>query len=100
ALKAESAIFDGQTVSYTHEGDVLAVEAPTGAATGNVHTLVIRYSGAADRHGLRFSTDKGGRYIANFGMPYTAKQWWPDFDSPAFKARSADIRITLPSDMT
>ncbi|HET7174616.1 MAG TPA: M1 family aminopeptidase, partial [Gammaproteobacteria bacterium] len=100
ALKAETVVLDDQPASFTHEGDVLSVRWPAGAAAGASHVLSIRYSGLPDRQGLRFTSDPGGRYIVNFGMPYTAKHWWPDFDDPALKARSADIRISLPKDLT
>src|SRR5579859_3495650 len=98
-LKVETVVLDDQPISFSHETDVLAVQFPTANAK-TVHSLTINYSGADDRHGLRFSSDKGGFYVANFGMPYTAMHWWPCFDSPAFKAQSADIRITLPADMS
>lgn len=99
ALKAGSVVLDGQAASFSHEADVLIVQFP--AASANiVHHLTIAYSGADDHHGLRFSSDVDGRYVANFGMPYTARYWWPCLDTPAFKAQSADIRITLPVDMS
>ncbi|HEV2111577.1 MAG TPA: M1 family metallopeptidase [Gammaproteobacteria bacterium] len=99
ALKVETVVLDDQHTFFSHEADILAVQFPTGDAKA-VHSLTITYSGADDRHGLRFSSGKGGRYVANFGMPYTAMHWWPCFDSPTFKAQSADIRITLPADMS
>ena len=100
ALKAENVVLDDQPATFTHEGDVLSVQWPTGGAGKNSHVLLVRYSGLPDRQGLRFTSDPGGHYVVNFGMPYTAKHWWPDFDDPSLKARSADIRISLPKDLT
>src|SRR5262245_54909882 len=34
--------------------------------------------------------------IATYGMPYTARQWFPCKDTPADKAETADISITVP----
>lgn len=99
ALKVEAVSLDGQPASFTHESDVLAVQLPA-SGSKTAHALVVTYRGGDDRHGLHFTSDKTGRYVANFGMPYTAMHWWPGFDSPAVKAQSADIRITLPADMT
>ena len=102
ALKAESVSLDDKSASFNHVGDVLAVQWPAGRADPGSHVLLIRYRGAGSgsREGLQFVNDNSGHYVANFGMPYTAKNWWPDFDTPAVKARSADIRISLPMGMT
>jgi aminopeptidase N len=43
---------------------------------------------------------KGLPTIHTYGLPYTAKEWWPCKDLPCDKADSADIFITVPRPFT
>jgi len=91
ALTVRSLTLDGQPAAYTHDQDAVTVTAVPGA-----HRLTIRYDGQPAPRRLRFDTDAQGEYAASYGLPYSAMQWWPDFDDPSIKAQSADIGITVP----
>jgi aminopeptidase N len=43
---------------------------------------------------------KGALTLHTYGLPYTAKEWWPCNDLPSDKADSADILVTAPSPLT
>lgn len=90
---------DGRSVAFKHRGDVLDV-ASSDLAVGKPHTLIIAYSGQPTMRGLHFGTLNGKPVVASYGLPYSAQQWWPDFDDPALKADSAEIDVTVPAGLT
>src|SRR5882724_3055486 len=97
-LTARSVALDGQSVDFNHTADVLTV--PMEHTGNGSHTLVVRYDGKPEPRRLRFDQNKGAAYVASYGMPYSARQWWPSFDDPAVKAESADIHVTVAGDLT
>lgn len=98
-LAPSKVTLDGQRAAFTHRGDVLDVALPKLAA-GKPHVLVIAYSGEPSMRGLHFGTLNGKSVVASYGMPYSAKQWWPNLDDPALKADSAEINVTVPPGLT
>ena len=54
------------------------------------------YHGVPMRRAVGFSAPPPTR-SASFGLPRSAREWWPTLDDPAQKADSLDIRITAPS---
>ena len=94
ALAVRDLSLDGKPAGFTRDKDSLTLSAAAGT-----HRLSIRYDGKPAPRRLRFDSDAGGLYAGSYGLPYSAMQWWPDFDDPSIKAASADIRITVPESM-
>lgn len=97
SLEAKQVTLDGQRAVFTHHGDVLTVTLPGRVVVVAMHTLVIGYFGKPSMKGIHFGELFGQPVIGSYGMPYSAKQWWPNLDDPALKADSADIDITVPA---
>ncbi len=57
----------------------------------------IFYHGTPSRRAMGISDHNGTMRAASFGIPNSAREWWPTLDDPMQKFDSADIRITAPS---
>ena len=55
------------------------------------------YHGHPIRRAVGFVVHAGTPRAASFGIPRSAREWWPSADSPDQKADSADIRISAPA---
>jgi len=86
----------GKTLSFTHSHDVLAIQlAPLSRFKSA--TLSIDYEGTPVGDGLTFGQHSGIPIVESYGMPSTAKQWWPCIDAPSAKAKNGmDMEITVP----
>ena len=58
--------------------------------------LTVAYHGHPLGPGFSFDSRDGIPTIASYGLPYSAKDWWPCLDTPADKADSADVVVTVP----
>jgi len=72
--------------------------------TGAVHIPVpahgiigIWYHGTPSSRALAFTDHGGVIRVASYGLPNSAREWWPTLDDPSQKADSADIRVTAPT---
>jgi aminopeptidase N len=61
--------------------------------------LTIWYHGSPARRAMAFTDNGGLPRVATYGLPMSAREWWPTIDSPAQKADSADIAITARADL-
>lgn len=100
ALEVKNLSLDGVTAAFTRDQEVLKVTLPAAGLPAGEHLLQVDYAGQPEPRRLRFDTDPTGQYVASYGLPYSARQWWPEFDDPAIKAASADIHITVPEGLT
>ena len=55
------------------------------------------FHGHPIRRAVGFAMHQGTPRAASFGIPRSAREWWPSADAPDQKADSADIRISAPS---
>jgi aminopeptidase N len=70
--------------------------APRSHAAGQrTCTIIIWYEGTPSRRALAFDEHRGAARVASYGLPNSAREWWPTIDQPSQKADSADIRITV-----
>ncbi len=62
--------------------------------------LTVCYHGMPSANALAFMGRGDSARIGSYGLPYSAREWWPAHDAPAPKADSADIEITAPAGLT
>jgi aminopeptidase N len=76
-----------------------AVHVPMGETRGMV-LVVVWYHGTPSARALAFTDHDGTTRVATYGLPNSAREWWPTLDDPYQKADSADIRVTAPAALT
>jgi len=87
---------DGGAALYSHALDLLTVSLNGTVNTGQTFEIVVTYSGAPIDDALDFATHGGGNpIISSLSEPSGARQWWPCKDTPADKADSARIALTV-----
>jgi aminopeptidase N len=59
--------------------------------------ITIWYHGSPLRRAVAFDEHRGIVRVASYGLPNSAREWWPTLDRPSEKADSADIWITADS---
>jgi aminopeptidase N len=92
----------GQPVSWTRGGNFIYVTLNSPVDTGEEFEITIWYQGKPTTGGFMgfsFSTYGGSPVISTLSEPYMAQSWWPCKDTPSDKADSADIRVTVNSNL-
>ncbi len=95
-LAVDSVAVRGQAVAFSRPGDRIELDLPRAVPRGEGIALTVTYHGHPQGRGFSFGTHDGVPMIASYGLPYTARAWWPCRDTPAAKADSADIVVTVP----
>jgi aminopeptidase N len=86
----------GSAASYTHSNDLITVTLNSAVNTGGTFEVKVTYHGAPVDDALNFATHgAGGPIISSLSEPSGARQWWPCKDTPADKADSARIALTV-----
>ncbi len=91
---------DGVSQSFTHGGDILAVNFTTPLNDGDLFTVRVYYNGTpnySNLDGMDFYTFNGRKVCYTNCEPWGARNWWPCKDFPMDKPDSADIIITYPT---
>lgn len=96
ALTVDSVTLNGKPSRFTHEHDRILIAADESRSAGESISIVVTYHGTPQGTGFVFTERSGQPAISNYGMPFSARQWWPSKDDPADKANSAEILITVP----
>jgi aminopeptidase N len=96
ALTVDSVLVQGGAVPFTRPANRLTLVLPHRVRRGASIDLTVAYHGHPRGPGFSFDTRDGIPTIASYGLPYSAKDWWPCLDTPADKADSADIVVTVP----
>ncbi|HTC24915.1 MAG TPA: hypothetical protein VK688_11155, partial [Gemmatimonadales bacterium] len=95
-LTVDSVTSAGRRLDFDHTDDRLAVTRPRGWGRGERLEITIWYGGRPSG-GLLFREHAGLPAVASYGLPYSARRWWPCKDSPADKAEEgAELAITVP----
>ena len=95
-LTIDSVAHDGAPASYSHVNDLVHVSLNSAVNTGDQFEVSVTYHGAPIDDALNFSTHGGGNpIISSLSEPIGARQWWPCKDTPADKADSARIAVTV-----
>jgi aminopeptidase N len=97
SMTVDSVIADGVALPAARAGEVLAVPFPRHAAVGQAVGIAVYYHGVPKGDALVFGHHGGAPVISSYGLPYSAREWWPSQDTPTAKADSADIWITAPA---
>jgi aminopeptidase N len=71
---------------------------PAGAVSSR--EVEVWFHGSPPRRAVAFTEHAGSPRIASYGLPNSARQWWPTLDAPSQKADSADIYVTAPESLT
>ncbi len=97
-MTVDSVLLSGTKTNFTHSANKLTVTLNRTYQTGEEISLIVYYRGVPESSGLgsfAFGTQNGQPAIWTLSEPYGAKDWWPCKDTPADKADSADIWITV-----
>lgn len=90
----------GPVSSYEHSGKKLTIHLSQSYSAGEYFEVTVIYSGLPDPGDRRwFVFDKlmdGSDHVWTLSEPFGARFWWPCKDTPADKADSADIIVTVP----
>lgn len=97
ALTVDSVAVRGHAVAFTRPGDRIELDLPRAVRRGDAFVVTVVYHGHPEGRGFSFATHDGVPMIASFGLPYSAREWWPCRDAPAAKADSVDIVVTVPA---
>ena len=102
-LTADSVFVNGVKAVFAHNKDILSITLPHTFSANESVTARIFYGGhpASTGNGsFTFGSFNGEPFIYTLSEPYGAKDWWPCKDTPADKADSADILVTVPQYLT
>ncbi len=94
-MTIDSVVVAGTRVAETRQGQAVIV--PMAIAAGDLRLVDVYYHGTPAGDALVFGRHGDAPVISSYGLPYSARSWWPSIDAPRAKADSADIEITAPS---
>ena len=94
-MTVDSVAHNGAPASHTHSSDLITVTLNSVINTGGDLEIEVVYHGAPIDDALNFSTHDGTPIISSLSEPSGARQWWPCKDTPADKADSARIALTV-----
>jgi aminopeptidase N len=89
--------------SYSRDGNVLTLSLQRPYLPGESFRVRIDYRGTPASTGFAsftFQQHSAGPIIASLSEPYFARTWWPCKDTPADKADSMYIDLTVPDGLT
>jgi aminopeptidase N len=96
ALTVDSVTLGRSRLGLSRAGDRLAVAWRRPWRKGDDLEITVWYGGHPV-DGLLFDRHAGLPAVASYGLPYSARRWWPCKDTPGDKAEEgADIEVTVP----
>lgn len=103
SMIVDSVLFNGNNTSFSRGTNTVVVQTNTSLNQGDDFTTVVYYHGTPASGGFgsfEFSSQGGNPLIWSLSEPYGAKDWWVVKDTPADKADSADIWLTVSTSLT
>ena len=103
ALSVDSVLLNGSPTIYNHINNKININLPHTYTIGEPFSLNIYYRGIPGSSGFGsfvFSSHNGTPVIWTLSEPYGAPDWFPCKDSPADKADSSDMWITVDPGLT
>jgi len=96
-LVVDSVILNGNLASFTRGTSTLIISLEDPLYQGDQFSTIVYYHGTPGSNGysFKFWSQGGSPLIWTLSEPYGSKDWWPVKDTPADKADSADIWITV-----
>jgi aminopeptidase N len=90
-------------VAFTHSGNILSLALKNTVQNGEKFRVSVNYRGQPESGGFgafTFQQHHGAPIIASLSEPYYARIWWPCKDTPADKADSVQVDLTVPDNLT
>jgi len=103
SLIVDSVLINGNAATFSRGSNKLNISLNTALNQGYNFTTVVYYHGTPGSSGFgsfEFSSHSGIPAIWTLSEPYGAMDWWPVKDTPADKADSADVWITVSTSLT
>ncbi|MFA8342785.1 MAG: M1 family aminopeptidase [Rhodothermaceae bacterium] len=101
-LNVLSVKIDGLYTTYTHNNNVIKINALSPFFSNEEIKLEITYNGNPASTGFvsfKFSESNGKPWIWTLSEPFGASGWFPCKDTPADKADSSDVWVTVRDDL-
>ena len=103
ALSIDSLLINGSPAMYTHSNHKINITLDRTYTQGETFAVKIYYRGVPGSSGFgsfEFSSHNGTPAIWTLSEPYGAPDWFPCKDTPADKADSSDVWITVADNFT
>jgi len=101
-LSVDSVKSGGQSIPFTQQSEVLEINLPDTLSAGESFLVNTFYHGTPASYGwgtIGFDQHETGPIIWTLSEPFGARSWWPCKDIPSDKADSADVWLTVDSDL-
>ena len=98
ALTINSINTGGSNLAFSHDNNLINITLDKTYNLDEEFTVIVNYSGTPGSSGFgsfEFSSHNGVPAIWTLSEPYGASDWWPCKDTPADKADSVDVWITV-----
>ncbi len=82
--------------TFTHKDNLLHITFAHAYRSGASFAVTVNYKGTPAGRAFVFGEHQSIPMIYTYGMPNAARRWWPCKDTPAEKAASVDLAITVP----
>lgn len=102
SFTVDSVILGSAALLFTHTSAKINITTDRPYTLGEELTIKIYYKGTPSTSGFgsfAFGTHNGQPAIWTLSEPYGASDWWPCKDTPADKADSSDVWVTIQSDL-
>ena len=97
-LVIDSILSAGVSATFSRRGDTVTV-GPAGPGRRS-SALRVFYHGKESAPALSMEPHAGAPAASTYGLPYSARAWWPAPGSTLAKADSADVIVTVPAGLT
>ncbi|MCW8809629.1 MAG: M1 family aminopeptidase [Ignavibacteriaceae bacterium] len=97
-LTVDSILLNGSSAAFSHSNNKIDITLDHTYSMGEPFTLIVYYHGVPGGSGFGgfyFSTHNGTPIISTLSESYSGPYWWPQKDTPADKADSSDVWITV-----
>ena len=98
ALVIDSIVSNSTRATFARRGDTVMIGVPSVVQAARV--LQVFYHGGATPPALSMESHAGAPAASTYGLPYSARAWWPAPGSTLAKADSADVTVTVPAPLT
>ena len=99
----DSVTLNGSTAAFTHLNHKLNITLDHTYTLGEEFTVTVYYQGipgSSGFGGFLFGSHSGSPVISTLSESYSGPYWWPQKDTPADKADSSDVWITVANNLT
>ncbi|MCW8805071.1 MAG: M1 family aminopeptidase [Ignavibacteriaceae bacterium] len=102
-LIIDSLLLNGTAAVYDHSNNKINITLDHTYSQGEAFTLRVYYHGVPGSSGFGgflFGTHSGTPVISTLSESYSGPYWWPQKDTPADKADSSEVWITVDNNLT